>query len=424
MKSLSYHRRTCRLCNSDAVEVVVPLAPIPVATPNVGRDAASAEGAGLASAVVPLDLYLCRGCGHLQLLDIVDPDVQYTNFAYTTAISLGLPEHFRRLAENLIERAKLAPGDLVVEVGSNDGTLLRPFKERGMRVLGIDPARAIAQRATAEGIETLPTFFTAELARQIRSERGPAKVVISNNTFANLDDLDGPTEGIRQLLAPDGIFLFETQHGADVIARMLVDTIYHEHLSYFLVGPLVPFFARHGMQLFAAEHLVTKGGSLRGYVQLAGGPHRADGSVAAIAAEETSAGLAKPDSYRQFVDRLAKLRGEVASTIAAEGKAGRHIAGYGASVGTVTLINQLGLRHALDFIVDDKPLADALVGPGYRIPVLPSQALYERRPDLVVILAWRYAEPIIGKHQAYLDAGGRFAVPWPMFSVHAGHKTS
>src|SRR5262249_3602651 len=124
MKALSYHRRTCRLCNSDAVEVVVPLAPIPVATPNVGANAQNAESAGLASAVVPLDLYLCRRCGHLQLVDIVDPDVQYTNFAYTTAISLGLPEHFRSLAETLIERAKLVPGDLVVEVGSNDGTPL------------------------------------------------------------------------------------------------------------------------------------------------------------------------------------------------------------------------------------------------------------------------------------------------------------
>ena len=264
MKSLFYHRKTCRLCHSEAVETVVPLAPIPIATPNIGLATKGTDGGGIATTLAPLDLYLCHACGHLQLLDIIDPEVQYTHFAYTTSISLGLTEHFDRMADSVIARAKLAPGALVVEIGSNDGTLLRFFKQRGMRVLGIDPARATALRATAEGIETLPTFFTATLADKIRTEHGPAAVIISNNTFANLDDLDDPTDGIRRLLADDGLFVFETQHGADVIRRMLIDTIYHEHLSYFLVGPLVPFFARHGMTLFAAEHLTTKGGSIRG----------------------------------------------------------------------------------------------------------------------------------------------------------------
>ena len=228
MKPLFYHRTTCRLCWSSAVEAVVPLAPIPVATPNIGLSAKGAEGDGIATALAPLDLYLCRRCGHLQLLDIIDPEVQYTHFAYTTSISLGLTEHFGRMADTVIARAKLAPGSLVVEIGSNDGTLLRFFKERGMKVLGIDPARATALRATAEGIETLPTFFTTQLADKIRRRApGPAAVIRSNNTFANLDDLDDPTQGIRRLLADDGLFVFETQHGADVIRRMLIDTIHY-----------------------------------------------------------------------------------------------------------------------------------------------------------------------------------------------------
>ena len=418
MNPLFYHRTTCRLCQSDAVEVVVPLKPIPIATPNIGLSANGAEGEGISTALVPLDLYLCRNCGHLQLLDIIDPEVQYTHFAYTTSISLGLTEHFGRMADAVIARAKLAPGALVVEVGSNDGTLLRFFKERGMRVLGIDPARATALRATAEGIETLPTFFTTQLADKIRAEHGPAATIISNNTFANLDNLDDPTEGIRRLLADDGLFVFETQHGADVIRRMLIDTIYHEHLSYFLVGPLVPFFARHGMELFAAEHLTTKGGSIRGYCQLAGGPHRHDGSIAKLKAEEAAGNLVRPDTYRHFVDRLTALRADLSRTLTTQTQAGRRIAGYGASVGTVTLINQFDLGRSLEAIFDDKPLTEALLGPGYRIPVLPSKALYERHPDLVVILAWRYAEPIMAKHRRFIESGGRFVVPWPTFSVH------
>ena len=419
MKPLFYHRTTCRLCQSSAVEAVVPLRPIPIATPNIGLSAKGPEGDEISSALVPLDLYLCRNCGHLQLLDIVDPEVQYTHFAYTTSISLGLAEHFARMAVTVIARAKLVPGSLVVEIGSNDGTLLRSFKDRGMRALGIDPARATALRATAEGIETLPTFFTAKLADKIRAEHGPAAVIISNNTFANLDDLDDPTDGIRRLLADDGLFVFETQHGADVIRRMLIDTIYHEHLSYFLVGPLVPFFARHGMELFAAEHLTTKGGSIRGYCQLAGGPYRRDGSIAALKAEEESDNLGRPETYRRFVDQLTALRVELSRTLARQMQAGGRIAGFGASVGTVTLINQFDLGHSLEAVFDDKPLTDALLGPGYRIPVLSSEALYEKRPHLVVILAWRYAEPIMAKHRRFIESGGRFVIPWPTFSVHS-----
>jgi SAM-dependent methyltransferase len=416
MKPLFHHRDDCRLCHSTAVDKVVPLAPIPLATPNIG--VANGAQATLATALAPLDLYLCRQCGHLQLMDVIDPEVQYNNFAYTTSISLGLTEHFGRMADDVIARAALVPGALVVEIGSNDGTLLRFFKERGMRVLGIDPARAIAQRATEQGIDTLPAFFTTELARSIRAEHGPAAAIISNNTFANLDDLDDATAGIRGLLADDGLFVFETQHGADVVRRMLIDTVYHEHQSYFLAGPLAVFFAGQALELIAVEHLPTKGGSIRGYAQHAGGPHRSDRSVAAVMAQEAAAGLGDPEGYRRFVQRLAEMRARMAAALAAEIGSGRRIAGYGASVGSVTLINQFGLGRSLAFVVDDNPLTDALLGPDYRIPVVPPEALYQDKADLVVILAWRYAEPIMAKNRRYLDGGGRFAVPWPEFSIH------
>jgi SAM-dependent methyltransferase len=416
MKPLFRHRDDCRLCHSTAVDKVVPLEPIPVATPNIGM--ADGTQSTLSRALAPLDLYLCRQCGHLQLMDVINPEVQYNNFAYTTSISLGLTEHFGRMADDVSARAALTPGALVVEIGSNDGTLLRFFKERGMRVLGIDPARAIAQRATEEGIPTLPSFFTVELARSIRAEHGPAATIISNNTFANLDDLDDPAAGIRSLLADDGLFVFETQHGADVVRRMLIDTVYHEHQSYFLAGPLAGFFARQGMELLAVEHLPTKGGSIRGYAQHAGGPHKTDGSVAAVMAQEASGGLRDPEAYRRFGQRLAEMRERMASALAAETGSGHRIAGYGASVGSVTLINQFGLGRVLTFVVDDKPLTAALLGPDYRIPVVPADMLYEGKADLVIILAWRYAEPIMAKNRRFLDGGGRFAVPWPEFSIH------
>src|SRR5262245_42098586 len=153
MNAFFSKRNTCRLCGSRAVEIAVPLSPIPVATPNIDLAAVSRQHAGVAGVAVPMDLYLCRDCGHLQILDVIDPDIQYTNFKYVTSISLGLPEHFRKLADELLTSTGAGAGALVVEIGSNDGTLLRAFKERGLKVLGIDPARETARRATDSGIE-------------------------------------------------------------------------------------------------------------------------------------------------------------------------------------------------------------------------------------------------------------------------------
>jgi SAM-dependent methyltransferase len=406
-------RRTCRLCGSSAVEVAIPLQPIPAATPNMDLQAVAQRHADVAQISVPMDLYLCRDCGHLQILDVIDPDIQYTNFKYTTSISLGLPEHFRKLADELITATSAKPSSLVVEIGSNDGTLLRPFKERGLRVLGIDPARETAKRATDAGVPTLADFFTSTLADDIVLEHGQAVIVIANNTFANIDDLADVAVGIKRLLAPDGVFVFETSYGADVIEKGLIDTVYHEHLSYFMVRPLVTFFRRHGLELYDVQHIWTKGGSLRGFVKLAGDGRPVAASVETMIAHERDLGLDGMAPYRKFATHIDSIRTQLGEIVADHQRRGQKIAGYGASVGSVTLVQQFRLGTALDFIADDNPLTDAIIGPGYRIPVLPSGALADRKPPLVVILAWRYAEPIKKKNSSYVENGGRFVVFLP-----------
>jgi len=406
-------RKTCRLCASSDVEVAVPLEPIVVATPNVDLNAVPQRYAGVAQVSVPADLYFCRNCGHLQILDVIDPDIQYTHFRYRTSISLGLPEHFHKLAEELIASTGAKSGSLIVELGSNDGTLLRAFKERGLRVLGVDPAQELARRATEAGIPTLATFFTSKLAKDIARDHGPAAIVIANNTFANIDDLADVTVGIERLLAPDGVFVFETSYGADVVEKFLLDTVYHEHLSYFMVRPLVGFFRRHGMELYDVEHIWTKGGSLRGFVKRAKDARPSSPSVVAMVERERSLGLDRMEPYGKFAAHIAGIRKALADIVTEYRGHGQNIAGYGASVGTVTLVQQFGLGSALDFIVDDNPLTDAINGPDYQIPVLPPAALAERKPALVVILAWRYAEPIMKKNARYAQKGGRFLVPLP-----------
>jgi hypothetical protein len=417
MSSLFYKRETCRLCESSAVECVVPLREVPVVTPNVDATIAAEQFSGLKGLSVPLALYLCRDCGHLQLLDVVNPDVQYNNFRYTTSISLGLPEHFRRFADEVISAVGMSPGALVLEVGSNDGTLLRAFKERGMKVLGVDPAQKIAARATENGTKTLATFYTEKLARDIRDEYGPAEIVIANNTFANLDNLVDFAAALRTSLSRSGVFVFETQYGADVVEKTLIDTVYHEHLSYFMARPLDSYFSRHGMQLIDLQRILTKGGSIRGTAQLAGGSRPRARSVDALIADEKRLGYEAMGPIRKLAENVAAVKRDVSDLLAERKKAGKRIAGYGASVGTVTLIQQFGLGQLLDFIADDKPLCEQISGPGYRIPVVSPNLIYERTPDSIILLAWRYADPIIGKHGRFLAEGGEFIIPLPNVST-------
>jgi SAM-dependent methyltransferase len=424
MPAWFHKRKTCRLCDSADVECVVPLREIPIVTPNVDVGSAAQQFAGVQEMSVPLGLYACRGCGHLQLLDVVSPDVQYNNFSYTTSISLGLPEHFRKFAGEVIESASLSAGAMVLEVGSNDGTLLRAFKERGMKVLGVDPARKIAAQASATGIPTLATFFTEKLARDLRAEHGAADLVIANNTFANLDDLNDFAAALRAALAPGGVFVFETSYGADVVQKNLIDTVYHEHLSYFMVAPLERYFARHGLELIDMQHIWTKGGSIRGTVQLAGGKRPRTSAVNAMIAQEKQAGFDGMAPFRKMNADLDAVKKDLAELIGARRAAGKRLAGYGASVGTVTLVQQFALGSVLEFIADDKPLCEAVAGAGYRIPVGASAMIYKRNPDSIIVLAWRYADPIIAKHQRYLAGGGEFIIPVPKVSVRSSQRTA
>jgi SAM-dependent methyltransferase len=403
----------CRLCGSAALDHVLPIRPSPV-----GDAFVPAERLAEPQALYPLDCYLCLGCGHLQNLDVVDPEILFRDYTYRTSVSLGLVAHFKAYAQAVVDELGIAPGSLVVEMGSNDGSLLRAFKSHGLRVQGVDPARAIAQAATAEGIPTIPDFFTSALARRIAAEQGQAALVCANNVFAHIDDMADVADGIRAVLADDGAFVFEVSYIVDMIDNMVFDTIYHEHVSHHALIPLEAFLNRHDLTLFHVQRTQTKGGSIRAFAQPKSTGRRPRSELlAGLFAEEQRRGITGPAIYRAWFDAIEQRRRDVQAILDPMIAAGKVVAGYGASTTTTTLIYHFELQDRLSFIVDDNPLKQGLYSPGAHIPVLPSSALQTRKPDIVVILAWIYAEPIVARNKAFLQQGGTFMLPLPSVSV-------
>lgn len=398
--ALFYSRNTCRLCKSARLWTAVPLTPLPVASPNVGSATGQSETA-------PADLLQCEECGFLQLGSVVDPEFQYRNFKYHTGISLGLTQHFETLVDALAARGEIGPSTFVFDIGSNDGSLLALAKKHGARVMGIDPAVRIAEAASARGIPTIGDFFSKAMASRIVSAHGRAQVIFSNNTIANIDDLDDFFAGVTELMDPAGMLTVETQYAVDVIEKMLLDVIYHEHISYFTVGAMARFLDGFGLELFDAERIAPKGGSIRFSVQAKGGRRPISPRVNELIRTEEGV-IRNRDALREFRNRIDEIGAEIRSRMAdSRARTGRSIA-YGSSVGCAALIHFLRLHDHIDAVFDDTPLVNAIHTPRGALPVHAGSQLENEPPTDVLVLAWRYAGPIAEKHQAYRKRGGRF----------------
>ncbi len=408
-----HHRTMCRLCESPNVHLVLKLEPIPLSE-NYCADSETGKSADR----YPVDLYMCADCGHVHQLDVVDSKSLWEAYTYYSGDAKGMPEHFREVAAKIIETYQPAPGSLVVDIGSNDGSLLRPFQESGYSVLGIDPAKEIARQATANGIETLPELMSHSLGERIRHERGPASVVCMFNAFAHADNLGEVVDGIRTLLADDGVFVFESQYLCDILDGMLIATIFHEHMSHHSVVALQPFFERHGLELIhVTRYPYIQHGSLVGFVQRKGGSRNVELSIEKFLQKEKSLGLNTLAPLHEFATKVGELRKKI-SSLAAEWRVhGTKVAGYGAARSGPTLISQLGLGDTIQYILDDHPQKVGRYSSGDGIPIVPTSQLYQRMPEFTVILAWVHAAKIIAANQEYLEKGGKFVVLCPDASI-------
>jgi len=400
------------MCGSKKIGKILSLTPTPLCDAYIPKNKLN-----ICQKRYPLDLFLCSDCNYVFIPYVVSPEEVYREYIYVTTSSMGLSEHFKSYAENLLKKVRLSQNSLVVDIGSNDGTLLKYFKKQKMKTLGIEPATAIAKKANNSGIKTIPKFFSPKLADVIINNYGSASIVTMNNLFANIDNLQDLAKGIAKLLSSDGVLVIESSYLADMINNMVFDFIYHEHLSYLSVKPIVSFFRRFKMEVFDIEHTTTKGGSLRYYIQLANGPKNISTSVNKLIEYEESIHLYDRNIYKNFAQKISNRKRELLKKLHELKGKDITIIGYGGSATSTTLIYHFEIGQEMDFIVDDNQSKHYTYSPGYHIPILPSGEIYKIKPDYIIVLAWRYFDVILKKHQKYLDQGGHFIVPLPNFYI-------
>jgi SAM-dependent methyltransferase len=397
----------CRSCGASDLERILSLGETPLADELV--DPATGNGT---KPRYPLDVAFCASCSLVQLLETVAPEVLFDeDYPYFSSFSEDLLAHSRRNALRLISERGLDSTSLAVELASNDGYLLRNFAERGVPVLGIDPAPGPAAAAEASGIPTLVEFFGRDLAARLRDDGKRADVILANNVLAHVPDLNGFVAGIATLLSEDGVASIEVPYVKDLIDRCEFDTIYHEHLCYFSVSALMPLFARHGLSLNQVDHFPIHGGSLRLSVEPR---ERVQGSVRRFLEEERASGLVHADYYREFSQRVGGVQEALREMLRGLRAEGKTIAAYGAAAKGAILLSSAGIdRSLVDFVVDRNVHKQGMLMPDGSIPIKDPAALLEERPDYVLLLAWNFRDEILRQQDAFRRQGGRFIVPIP-----------
>ncbi len=405
MAEAASKKTTCRACTGKSLKSVLSLGTTPLANAFVKKD-----DLGKQEHYFPLELAFCNDCGFVQLTHVVSPELLFKDYVYVSSTSPVFAAHFKELAEQATKRFRLQPGSLAVDIGSNDGILLRPFKELGMKVLGVDPAEKIAAIATKSGIETLPAFFNTQVAKEIAKKYGKANIITATSVFSHVDDLDSFVEGVKELLADDGTFMIEVYYLLEILEKNLFDTIYHEHLSYFTAKTISKLLQRLGMEAFDIYETGTHGGSLRVFAQKKGGPHQAQSSVKQLIANEDAKKLHEAQTFISFAAKIDDNKKKLRELLHELKSKGKRIAGYGAPAKGNTLLNyfQIG-PETLSYIVDDSPWKQGLYTPGTHIPVVSFDELAKKKPDYILILAWNFAEPIIKKCAEF----NNFIVPVP-----------
>lgn len=407
----SVTRESCAFCNSRSIEQVLDLGEVALAGAFVKPEQFSDEQH------FPLRVFFCNDCFALQLLDIPDTKVLFENYFYFSSAIQSLREHFLDYASEVVSRFLEPAKATVVEIGCNDGILLRPLAEHGVKkLIGVDPASNVVSTIADKRINIVNSFFNSNVARTIRAEHGAANLVVANNVYAHIPGINDVTNGIAELLDDDGVFAFEVHYLGSVIAGLQYDMIYHEHLYYYSLSALDNHFARHGLVIFDLKKIPIHGGSIRYYVCKKSSQRAASITtrVTQLRQEEIDRGYRRIETFRHFAKIIEVRKNSLMRFLERARAEGRRVAGYGASGRANTIMQYCGITSEhLDYMIDDAPAKWGYFTPGSHIEIRSRDALVEHKPDYLLLLAWGYFNEIAEKCGSYLNDGGHLLTPLP-----------
>ncbi|MBF0409934.1 MAG: methyltransferase domain-containing protein [Candidatus Riflebacteria bacterium] len=409
-QTLQYrYDQNCRLCGSERISSALKLQDTPLEDQFLKVPTFQPT--------FPLELALCENCGYLHLPYIISPEASYSDYMYVSGVTVGLRNHYDAYAEEIVTNYNIPKGSLIVDLGSNDGSMLASFKRIGMQVQGVEPATATAKLANDNGLQTINDFFTDNVATQIIQEYGMAQVVTANYVYANIDDVISFTKAVVKLLSPSGIFVVETGYHPEQMNINMFDYIYHEHFSYFTVEVLKNLFSKCSLELIRATKTTPKGGSIQLVCQPSEKQKTVADSVEKLISDEYRLGMRNIETYHHFGKKIQNIKNNLLDFLKNIKSKGEKIIGFGASHSTTTLMYHFELAPYLDFLVDDNQLKHGTFSPGHHIPVHPSSRLYEENPAHVLVLAWQHQKTILEKHSSLIKKGFKFILPLPEFRI-------
>jgi SAM-dependent methyltransferase len=402
-----YNRITgCRACGSTDLEPILSLGETPLANALL-----TAELLDEPEATYPLEVVFCPHCSLMQLTVTLPPESLFRQYPYYSSFSEKVLANARTLADRMVQERRLTRSSWVVEIGSNDGYLLKNYLSSGAAALGVEPAQNIAERAQQQGVTTVVKFFDEALANELASLKGRVDVLHANNVLAHIADLNGTVAGIATLLREDGVAVIEAPYVKDLIDQCQFDTIYHEHLCYFSVTALDALFRRHGLILLDVERVVIHGGTLRYFVGKHGKPSP---HVAWMLTMEKSAQVNRIDYYHEFGRRARELCTDLRVLLGTLKAQGKRIIVYSVPAKGCTLLHYAGIwSDILDYAVDIITLKQGRYTPGLRLPIYAPEKVLEDMPDFALLLAWNFADVILEHEAAYRQRGGKFIIPIP-----------
>jgi len=398
----------CRICNSNNIDTILKLKDTPLEEQFVDESNIHIEQKSY-----PLELALCNKCGYVHLPYVVNPEESYNNYLYNSGVTPGLRSHYDDYAKKIVTKYKIKKKSFIVDLGSNDGSMLSSFKKQDMNVLGVEPAKFIAESANKSGVETINDFFTDKVVSKILISYGKADVISANYMYANIDNIVQFTKSVENLLSKDGIFVVETGYHVEQFKIKMFDYIYHEHFSYFTVGVMNYLFNKCGLEIIDAQKTKPKGGSIRVVAQKQNGLRHKLPAVDIIIKSENESNIYQHEIYKSLSKELQELKLELIKLLKNLKAKGKSIIAFGASHSTTTLIFHFELGDYFDYIVDDNEAKHGQYSPGLHIPVFSTDKMYADSPDYVLILAWQHQDIIRDRHSKFIENGGKFIVPLP-----------